>query len=362
MTIFCPLSTQPVFDAGGRTVVGAYVRLYDAGTTTPRAAYSDGLAGAAYAPNGIRTDSSGCIPSIWVQGAPYRVRITSPGGSLIRDVDNLPGDATSGGGGGGSGDSVVITGDIVWSYRDETRLGWVRLNGRSIGNATSGATERANSDCQSLFDFLWNRDATLAVTGGRGSNSASDWAANKSIALPDARGRSIVGLDTMGTTTAGRLVGAYFASGDNITLGSAGGAASATLAIANLPTFTVGGTTVGVGDHVHSASTGAAGGHTPAGTADAVADHTHNFSFPNPTPVAPGAVNVNAGAASPASTTGAGGHGHSLTMSPVPDHVHSVTINGAGAHAHPFTSDPIGSGTAYNNMPPFILCTCYMKL
>ena len=98
----------------------------------------------------------------------------------------------------------------------------MRLNGRTIGSATSGATERANTDTQALFEYLWQNDSALAVSTGRGASSSADWAANKTIALPDGRGRVLAALDDMGSTAAGRLTSSYFGA-SGTTLGAVGG-------------------------------------------------------------------------------------------------------------------------------------------
>src|SRR5947208_1688739 len=83
------------------------------------------------------------------------------------------------GGGGGTVDPTTIfqTGQIIPMYGTGVLTGFVRANGRTIGSATSGATERANADAQSLFQNLWGADANLAVSGGRGASAAADWAA-----------------------------------------------------------------------------------------------------------------------------------------------------------------------------------------
>jgi microcystin-dependent protein len=52
---------------------------------------------------------------------------------------------------------------------------------------------------------LWSADANLSVSGGRGASANADWSSNKTIALPDFRGRVLAGLDAMGSTAAGRL-------------------------------------------------------------------------------------------------------------------------------------------------------------
>jgi microcystin-dependent protein len=134
--------------------------------------------------------------------------------------------------------------------------GYVMLSGRTIGNGSSGGTERANADTVDLFTLLWNSmaDAQAAVSGGRGASAAADYAANKTITLPDARGRSISGKDDMGGSAASRLTNAG-SSVDGATLGASGGAQNVTLTAAES----------GLPSHSHSlsyvvgADTGASG-------------------------------------------------------------------------------------------------------
>jgi hypothetical protein len=201
MTTFCPLSTQPVF-LSGQIQTGAYIQVYDAGTLTPRTAYKDGLAQTPWAqiqpgttppPGSLVTDGNGCIPNFWVVGNPYKVRVTSQSGVQIREVDNLPGDVAQGGGGGGGGGgrATLKTGDYVWAHTTAVITGRVRANGKTIGNAVSGATEFADASTQSLFVFLWNADASLSVSGGRGASALADFNANKTITLPDLNARAV---------------------------------------------------------------------------------------------------------------------------------------------------------------------------
>lgn len=140
--------------------------------------------------------------------------------------------ALGGGGGGGSTEPTGVVKDYVGTTAP---TGYVLLSGRTIGNAASGATERANADTSALFTLLWDSmaDTEAAVSSGRGANAAADYAANKTITLPDARGRTIAGKDNMGGTTASRLT----SSGAGIvgtTLGVAGGTQTHTLTTAQL--------------------------------------------------------------------------------------------------------------------------------
>lgn len=133
--------------------------------------------------------------------------------------------------------------------------GWVLASGRTIGNASSGATERANADTSALFSALWSAysNTVCPVSGGRSGSAAADFAANKTITLPDKRGRVSVGRDNMGGSTAGRVTSA----GSGIvgtTMGATGGDENVTLARANLPNvaLTVTGTTSTDGSHEHN--------------------------------------------------------------------------------------------------------------
>lgn len=132
--------------------------------------------------------------------------------------------------------SGYVTGDVAETFATTARAGFVMGSGRTIGNAASAATERANADTWPLFSLLYASMANTeaAVSGGRGASAAADYAANKTIALPDLRGRAAVGKDDMGGTTASRmtLAGAGIVG---TTLGATGGAQTHTLTIAQLP-------------------------------------------------------------------------------------------------------------------------------
>lgn len=79
--------------------------------------------------------------------------------------------------------------------------GYLLLNGSTIGNAASGGTALASADAEDLFTFLWTNlaNSEAAVSGGRGASAAADFAANKTIALPDMRQRFALGKAAAGT-------------------------------------------------------------------------------------------------------------------------------------------------------------------
>lgn len=90
--------------------------------------------------------------------------------------------------------AYVPPGTVYHGYYTAIPAGFVGLIGRTIGSATSGATERANADCETLFLQLW---PVCSVVGGKGASAAADWSANKQLTLPDHRGRTIAAPDVM---------------------------------------------------------------------------------------------------------------------------------------------------------------------
>jgi microcystin-dependent protein len=85
--------------------------------------------------------------------------------------------------------------------------GWLWLDGRTIGDASSNATALANANAEALFTKIWtdytNTTAPIYTSAGgastRGASAAADWAAHKRITLvPDTRGRTLIGMDNYG--------------------------------------------------------------------------------------------------------------------------------------------------------------------
>lgn len=100
----------------------------------------------------------------------------------------------------GAGGYVPV-GTVVNYLASTAPTGWVEVAGASIGSAGSGGTARANADTLSLYKLIWNNiaDAQCAVATGRGASAAADFAANKALTLPDARGRVLAGYDLAGS-------------------------------------------------------------------------------------------------------------------------------------------------------------------
>lgn len=324
--------------ADGRPYPGAKAYFYEAATLTPLTVYRDYSLGNAH-PNPLTADTDGVFDPVFLDEADefYRYRLTTSAGVVLQDIVTLPivGPSDAEGGGGEVAvdpDAVLKTGDIKYRLGTGTHSGWVRVNGRTIGSATSGASERANADTQALFEHVWNNFSNdiCAVSGGRGGSSAADFAANKTIDLPDARGRVVAGLDDMGNSTAGRLTSTTI-TGGAITLGLSGGAQTHTLLTAEAPSHTHTGTTASDGSHGHP---------TRVGQGDA-----------DPSDTSGGLVLINS------NKTNYAAHDSATPADPAGDQ-----IGMAGAHTHTFTSAATGGGGAHNNLQPTLLATLYVKL
>lgn len=173
---------------------------------------------------------------------------------------------------------------------------WV--DGKTIGDASSGATARANADVFDLYAVLWgavdNTNSQIKIYNDagvlieKGASATADFAAHKRISLPDKRGRASIGIDNMGGTSA------------NV--------------VTNPQADIVGGW---------------AGAETHELTAAQNGPHTHNVRV----------------------YSSASGSGHVVTRSG--DGGTSYTVTEAGLLS--------GSGSPHNNMQPWIACNWIMR-
>jgi len=90
--------------------------------------------------------------------------------------------------------NAFTTGDIKVRLGGTTPpSGWILWDDGTIGNASSGAGNRANDDTYNLFVRLYDSysNTICPVSSGRGANADADWAANKTLTLPVGAGRTI---------------------------------------------------------------------------------------------------------------------------------------------------------------------------
>ncbi len=373
-----PLSVQ--IDANGDPLAGCKLYVYAAGTSTPATTYEDfGLTAGLELSFPIVANSAGRLPQFWVDDGSYRARLVDSAGNEIFDLSSVTAIGASSGsvstGSGVSDTALIQTGDFLWNPVSGTRTGFVRANARTIGSSSSGATERASSDCEDLFLFLWANfsDTLCPVSGGRGGTAAGDWAANKAIATLDMRGRAPYGMDDMGNSAASIISGAT-------TAGAAHGQETKTVLQANLPSVNFS-NSLTAADHTHtqqgtftSGNVSADHTHTYSGTTSTEsATHTHSGAVgstpsDNIADTGSGTTTISSvGTTSTGIESALHTHTFSGTSSGISaNHTHNVTISGAtvgsGALAVSGTVSSGGSGTALATLSPGRAGSWFIKL
>jgi microcystin-dependent protein len=277
--------------------------------------------------------TSGSAPTLAVDGTTAKSITVSPGvappsGSLISGtVQSFVYDA-------GNDEwrvagYVLIDGTPRTGAKMDTILegpypGWVMAAGKTIGNASSGGTERANADTQALF-IGWHKAtasqnalypiqdssggaSTRTTAGTADENALTDFNANKRLPLPNLRSRAFVGLDNMGGTSANTITDA---AAD--ILGGTLGTATHTLVSGEVPQLT--------------------------GSTNTTGAHTHTVNYRDETRSVEAGVNLsNMWRGTTGSNTGSAG-----------DHSHTVTVNSGGGGAH-------------NNLQPSFFGYVWIKL
>jgi hypothetical protein len=241
---------------------GAKAFFFQGGTTSPLTVYRDAGESSAH-PIPVVADANGRWPDVFV---PYTVSYDFQ----VKSKDDVQITFTLGVPNPNPVDLTVVippeervsTGMIHGEFINASKPGYVRLNGRTIGNAASGASERAtglnntNSDVFNLFQYLYNNvhEAIAIVSGGRTvSGAIADFNANKNIVLPDCRGSTFVGLDDMGNPTpANAFAGLLFNIGTTTFPAASIGTNSNVLSITQMPPHLHQGTTARHLGHQHT--------------------------------------------------------------------------------------------------------------
>lgn len=212
--------------------------------------------------------------------------------------------------------------------------GWVNLNGGTVGNASSNATLRANTDTQNLFVLIWtvtaNSDLPIynsnGSAGSRGASAAADWAANKAISVPNIN------------------PGANFIRGKASGRGLGNSQASE------------------VGTHNHTGTTSSDGSHSHVGNTEFSGAHGHSGSYAQAEGAANGGAGINPGDTFRASS-GDLIQNYFPTMPVIVafagEHFHNLQIAAAGTHQHTFTTNN-NSGT--DNRPANVAMNYFIKL
>jgi hypothetical protein len=267
------------------------------------------------------------------------------------------------------------TGDVKLTIKTSADTGWVMMIDRSIGNASSGGTERANADTEDLFTLLWTNLVNVRTISGTVSID------------PNSDG---AGLDTITTGAAhGLSIGdqVYFT---NVT--TTPDVDTTTETVTSVPSTTTFDTTTDItaaadpnGNWTLNLLQTSAGVPTTADPNGAAADYAANrrimlpstlgrvlaISDPNAAGLAPGAVAHPLG--------GVGGSGtetHTLTTAQMPAHTHvqraygsTTTAGSVGIMGGNTTNDntvgntvSTGGGGSFNNWNPATFLNVMIKL
>jgi|SRR5215471_3734188 len=376
-------------DNDDRTNAKAF--FYNAGTTNAFQVFQDSAEGTPHA-QPVQA-SNGRWPAVFIPfTVGYDVRVLDEHDTELYYFTNIPNPDPVDVSVTIAPEEKVQTGMIHAEMVNAPKSGYVRLNGRTLGNAASGATERANADTVNLFTYLWTNiaDAQAPVSGGRGASAAADYAANKTIVLPSWQGTGPRGLDDMGAAAAGNFPAEVpFSSGNATTAASLAGANNHSLTIPQLASHDHTATSAAAGSHNHGGATATEAAHTHTGTTSAAGshnhggfsggidrsiDHTHGYTAPSGTTTAQAGAGVSVsnvpGGATSATASSAmdhlhaissdGNHAHSFTSNA--GSAHSHTISSDGSHSHTVTVNTNGSGSGHNNVARDRLCTWFIKL
>lgn len=113
--------------------------------------------------------------------------------------------------------SGMPVGAVVDIDGEDAPPGYIKANGLTIGNAASGATNRANADTRELFFHYWSQysnankviQSSAGIPTTRGVSAAADWAANKRMPVLEHRGEWRRGWDDGRGIDPSRALGSY---------------------------------------------------------------------------------------------------------------------------------------------------------
>lgn len=171
------------------------------------------------------------------------------------------------------------------------------------------------------------------------------------FAVPDARGRFILGLNNTGSGID------RVNRPENQILGGIGGSETVTLTVNEIPAHNHTGTTNTAGSHGHTGTAASSGSHNHSGSTNTTGNHQHTAG------IVSGNTESGSGDAEVANglTGVAGNHSHTLTINSNGTHTHTLSINSSGSHSHTLNINNTGGGAAHENTPPFITMNYIIK-
>lgn len=186
----------------GAVANGSLLIVCNAGTDDLASIFLDsGLTVGQEAPNPLTADASGLLPFAWIGVQPYKVRLTTSGGTLIDEQDNLSGAFDS---------TPFLAGAFAKPDQDFTN----RTSNYTVAGADLGGI--INGDCSGgAFDFTLI--SAVTATNGKGVTLRHVGTAN-TIGMKTVSGQTITSPTTGVTTTAFELIG----YGESVTLESDG--------------------------------------------------------------------------------------------------------------------------------------------
>lgn len=277
VTLFSPPWSQ--FEASsGAPLAGALLYFYETGTTTPVTVYQDKDRTTAHA-NPVVADSTGTFSAIYLPDGMCKAVLKTSAGVTVRTADPV-GELTT-----APSVTAVPTGAYLPYGGTSAPTGFLLCDGSEVSRSTYST----------LF-------GVIGTAYGSGDGATT-------FTLPDMRGRAPFGRDNMGGIDAARIPSAITG---RTSIGGTGGAATTTLAEANLPA------------------------HTHTGTTSSDGAHTHTTAI---------------------ETDGAGGSGGAGRMKSGG----TTATSSNGAHTHTFTTSSVGSGTAATTLSPALFSNWIIK-
>ena len=204
MGILWPHSNTVARTNADRRAPGALAYFFEAGTTTPRTTYQDADLTTPHA-HPVVADGYGRFPAVFLDFGSYRERVKTAGNTQLWDTDDIPESGAD-----RPGEGVVESRRAAENRRRvlqfherhaHRRGSGERAHHRQcdVGRRASAPTPTAWTLFTELYNAMSNTLCPVrAMACRRGANAAADFAAGKTLTLPDLRGSVPPGLDTMG--------------------------------------------------------------------------------------------------------------------------------------------------------------------